>query len=191
MINKLNIFLNKKILVYGLGKSGIASYKFLKDKSDVYLYDDFKSNIQATYLKKKSINYSDISKIEFDKIVISPGIDLNKCKLTKFLKKNENKIYSDLDIFYAFYKNDSITITGTNGKSTTSQLLYEVLLNQKFNVKFVGNIGNPILSIKNVKKDTIFVIEASSYQLEYSKIFKSKYSVILNLLQTILKDIKL
>ena len=181
MINKLNIFLNKKILVYGLGKSGIASYKFLKDKSDVYLYDDFKSNIQATYLKKKSINYSDISKIEFDKIVISPGIDLNKCKLSKFLKKNKDKIYSDLDIFYAFYKNDSITITGTNGKSTTSQLLYEVLLNQKFNVKFVGNIGNPILSIKNVKKDTIFVIEASSYQLEYSKIFKSKYSVILNL----------
>ena len=181
MIDKLNIFLDKKILVYGLGKSGIASYKFLKGKSDVYLYDDFKSNIQAVYLKKKLINYSDISKIEFDKIVISPGIDLNKCKLSKFLKKNKNKIYSDLDIFYAFYKNDSITITGTNGKSTTSQLLYEVLLNQKFNVKFVGNIGNPILSIKNVKKDTIFVIEASSYQLEYSKIFKSKYSVILNL----------
>jgi UDP-N-acetylmuramoylalanine--D-glutamate ligase len=181
MIDKLNIFLNKKILVYGLGKSGIASYKFLKDKSDVYLYDDFKSNIQAVYLKKKLVNYSDISKIEFDKIIISPGINLNKCKLSKFLKKNKNKIYSDLDIFYAFYKNDSITITGTNGKSTTSQLLYEVLLNQKFNVKFVGNIGNPILSIKNVKKDTIFVIEASSYQLEYSKIFKSKYSVILNL----------
>ena len=181
MINKLNIFLNKKILVYGLGKSGIASYKFLKDKSDVYLYDDFRSNIQAVHLKKRSINYSDISKIEFDKIVISPGIDLNKCKLTKFLKKNKDKIYSDLDIFYAFYKNDSITITGTNGKSTTSQLLYEVLSNQKFNVKFVGNIGKPILSIKNVKKDTIFVIEASSYQLEYSKIFKSKYSVILNL----------
>ena len=68
MINKLNIFLNKKILVYGLGKSGIASYKFLKDKSDVYLYDDFRSNIQAVHLKKRSINYSDISKIEFDKI---------------------------------------------------------------------------------------------------------------------------
>ena len=58
MIDKLNIFLNKKILVYGLGKSGIASYKFLKGKSDVYLYDDFKSNIQAVYLKKKLINYS-------------------------------------------------------------------------------------------------------------------------------------
>ena len=148
MINKLNIFLNKKILVYGLGKSGIASYKFLKDKSDVYLYDDFKSNIQATYLKKKSINYSDISKIEFDKIVISPGIDINKCKLSKFLKKNKDKIYSDLDIFYAFYKNDSITITGTNGKSTTSQLLYEVLLNQKFNVKLLEILENQFYQLR-------------------------------------------
>ncbi|MDC0517894.1 UDP-N-acetylmuramoyl-L-alanine--D-glutamate ligase [Candidatus Pelagibacter sp.] len=181
MIDKLNIFLNKKILVYGLGKSGLASYKFLKDKSDVYLYDDFKFNIQTIYLKKKLINYPDILKIKFDKIVISPGIDVNKCRLSKFLKTNQNKIHSDLDVFYAFYKNDCITITGTNGKSTTSQLLYEVLLKQKFNVKLVGNIGNPILSIKNVKKKTIFVIEASSYQLEYSKIFQSKYSVILNL----------
>ena len=59
--------------------------------------------------------------------------------------------------------------------------MYEVLLNQKFDVKLVGNIGNPILSVKKVKKKTIFVIEASSYQLEYSKIFRSKYAVILNL----------
>ena len=59
--------------------------------------------------------------------------------------------------------------------------MYEVMLNQKFDVKLVGNIGNPILSVKNVKKKTIFVIEASSYQLEYSKIFKSKYAAILNL----------
>ena len=59
--------------------------------------------------------------------------------------------------------------------------MYKVLLDQKFNVKLVGNIGNPILSLKGVKKKTIFVIEASSYQLEYSKIFKTKYGVILNL----------
>ena len=54
-------------------------------------------------------------------------------------------------------------------------------LSQKFDVRLVGNIGNPILSAKNVKKKTIFVVEASSYQLEYSKIFRSKYSVILNI----------
>ena len=59
--------------------------------------------------------------------------------------------------------------------------MYEVLSNKKLDVKLVGNIGTPILSVKNVKKKTIFVVEASSYQLEYSQLFKSKYSAILNL----------
>ena len=72
-------------------------------------------------------------------------------------------------------------MTGTNGKSTTCKLLHEILLDQKFDARLVGNIGNPILSIRNVKKKTVFVVEASSYQLEYSKNFRSKYAVILNL----------
>ncbi|MBD1141415.1 UDP-N-acetylmuramoyl-L-alanine--D-glutamate ligase [Pelagibacterales bacterium SAG-MED39] len=175
MNNNQNIFFNKKILIYGLGKTGLSTFKFLKKRSDVYLFDDFRLN------KKKFIDYKKILVTKFDKIILSPGIDINKCKLTKFLKKNSNKISSDLDVFFAFFKNDCITITGTNGKSTTCQLLYEVLSKNKFDVRLAGNIGNPILSVKNVKKKTIFVIEASSYQLEYSKIFRSKYSVILNL----------
>ena len=86
-----------------------------------------------------------------------------------------------MDVFKSFYNNDCISITGTNGKSTTSQLLYEILKNQGYDVKLAGNIGYPILSIKNIKPKSIFVIEASSYQLEYSKIFNSKYSAILNI----------
>ena len=177
----MSIFLNKKILIYGLGKSGISTFKFLKNKSDIFLYDDYNLNIKDLDIKKKLINYKDILKLDFDQIILSPGIDINKCKLSNFLKKNRNKIYSDLDVFYSFYKNKCITITGTNGKSTTCQLLYEILSNQKFDIRLVGNIGNPILSVKNIKKKTIFVIEASSYQLDYSKIFRSKYAVILNL----------
>ena len=177
----MSIFLNKKILIYGLGKSGYSTFKFLKNKCNIYLYDDFHRKLKIKGIKKNLISYNDILKIKFDKIILSPGININKCKLSKFLKKNYNKIYSDLDIFYSFYKNNCITITGTNGKSTTCQLMYEVLCDQKFDVRLAGNIGNPILSVKNIKKKTIFVIEASSYQLEYSKIFKSKYAVILNL----------
>ena len=67
-----------------------------------------------------------------------------------------------------------------NGKSTTCQLLYKILLANNYDVRLVGNIGNPILSAK-IKPKTIFVVEASSYQLEYSRIFKSKYSAILNI----------
>ena len=176
-----NIFLNKKILIYGLGKSGLSTFKFLKNKSNIFLYDDYQSKFKNLELKKNFISRKDVLKLKFDQIILSPGIDINKCKLSKFLKRNYNKIYSDLDIFYSFYKNDCITITGTNGKSTTCQLMYEVLINQNFDTKLVGNIGNPILAEKNINKKTIFVIEASSYQLEYSKIFKSKYAVILNL----------
>ena len=151
-VTDLNIFINKKILIYGLGKSGLSTYNFLKKKSEIYIYDDNLFKFKNSSLKKKLIDYKNIYNYKFDQIILSPGIDINKCKLSKFLNKNKNKIYSDLDIFYAFNKNNCITITGTNGKSTTCQLMYEVLSNQKYDVKLVGNIGNPILSEKNIKK---------------------------------------
>ena len=176
-----NIFLKKKILVYGLGKSGLSTFEFLKNKCEIYAYDDFLVKTKSLDLKKKITKYNKISKIRFDQIILSPGIDINKCKLSNFLKKNKDKIFTDLDIFFSSHKNRCITITGTNGKSTTCKLLYEVLLQQKFDVRLVGNIGIPILSVKNIDKKTIFVIEASSYQLEYSKIFKSNYAAILNI----------
>ena len=52
MGTELNIFLNKKILIYGLGKSGLSAFKFLKNKSDILLYDDLQSNIKALNIKK-------------------------------------------------------------------------------------------------------------------------------------------
>ena len=176
-----NTFLKKKILVYGLGKSGLSTLKFLKNKSEVFAYDDFTNKLKSSSLKKKIIKFDKIFSLNFDQIILSPGIDINNCKLSSYLKKNEKKIFTDLDVFYSFNKNFCITITGTNGKSTTCQLLYEVLLNQRFDIRLAGNIGNPILSVKNVNQKTIFIIEASSYQLEYSKIFKSKFAAILNL----------
>ncbi len=139
------------------------------------MFDDCQKNF------KNLISYKNLKKAKFDFIIISPGIDINKCRLSNFLKKNSKKIYTDLDIFFSFFKNDCITVTGTNGKSTTCQLLYEILLHQKYHVKLVGNIGNPILSLHKINPKTIFIVEASSYQLEYSKIFKSKFAVILNI----------
>ena len=176
-----NIFLRKKILIYGLGKSGVSSYKFLNDKAEVYLFDD---NIKKKFnfkLNQSLKNFKEISKIKFDKIIISPGIDILNCRLSKILKKNSSKIYTDLDIFYSFYKNKSVTITGTNGKSTTAKILHKVLVDQKYDARLIGNIGNPVLSEKKITKKTVFVIEASSYQLDYSKVFTSKYAVILNI----------
>jgi UDP-N-acetylmuramoylalanine--D-glutamate ligase len=176
-----NIFTNKKILIYGLGKSGISSFNFLKKKNQVFLFDDNNKIDLISNYKKKLISFNQIKILKFDLIILSPGINYKKCKLRKFLKKNSKNIYTDLDVFNSFYNNLCITITGTNGKSTTCQLFYQVLKKQKYDVRLAGNIGYPILSIKNIKKNTIFVIEASSYQLEYSKLFKTKYAVILNI----------
>ncbi len=170
-----NIFLKKKILIYGLGKSGISSFRFLRNKADIYLFDDLKN------IHPKQISKLKLLKIKFDIIIISPGINIFNCKLSKFLKLNKKKIYTDLDVFFTFFKNKCITITGTNGKSTTAKILYEVLKDQKKDVRLIGNIGNPPLNEKKVSKNTIFVIEASSYQLDYSQLFSSKYSIILNI----------
>ena len=176
MFNLNDNLKNKKFLIYGYGKSGHASFNYLKKNNKILIYDDN---------KKPNKFYTSIKKIKitkFDYIVLSPGIDINQCKLKNYLKRNKNKIITDLDIFYLNnQKNLKISITGTNGKSTTAKLLFEILKDQKKDVILAGNIGIPILSRKKIRPSTIFVIETSSYQLEYSKYFKTDYAFILNI----------
>jgi len=180
-MQKETIFFKKNFLIYGFGKSGYASYKFLCKKNDCKIIDDNKKNIPSKY-SHKTINHKQLKKNNFDYIVISPGIDVNKCSLSRYLKKNSSKVITELDIFYLSYPNiKKITITGTNGKSTTSKLLYDVLKEHGKDVRLTGNIGSPTLLETNLNNNTLFIIEASSYQLEYSKFFKSEYSLILNL----------
>ena len=174
-------FKNKKILIYGFGISGKACFKHLNRNNNTFIYDD-NLKLATNKYKTKILNQKKISQHNFNYIVVSPGIDLKKCLLNKYLKKNKKKIISELDVFYLENKNNlKITITGTNGKSTTSKLLYEIIKNHKKDVRLVGNIGNPILLEKKVNPKTIFVIEASSYQIEYSKYFKTDIAVILNI----------
>ena len=172
-----NKFINKKILIYGYGKSGKASFNYLKKNNEVFIYDDFKK------LKNLPIlSLGNIKNLSFNYILLSPGINVRKCKLKNYLKIHNNKIVTDLDIFYSSYpKNLKITITGTNGKSTTALLLFKILIAHKKKVKLIGNIGKPMLSINSASKNTIFVIEASSYQIEYSQYFKTDYAIILNI----------
>ena len=72
----MNIFLNKKILIYGLGKSGLSTFKFLKNKNNIFLYDDYVSKIKSSYINKNLINYKNIFKIKFDYIILSPELIL-------------------------------------------------------------------------------------------------------------------
>ena len=170
-------FNNKKILIYGFGISGLSCYKFLKNNNICKIFDDNREKIPVKF-KKKLIKINKLLATSFDFIVLSPGIDIKNCKISNYLTKNRSKIITELDIFEISYpKIKKITITGTNGKSTTSKLLHDVLKYNKMDVRLTGNIGYPILKEKRIKNNTIFIIEASSYQLDYSRFFKSKYSV--------------
>ena len=171
----------KRFLIYGFGISGKSSFNYLKKKNcSIKIFDDnfkFKKNS-----KKYSISKNEIEKAKFDYIIISPGINSKKCSISTYLKKNHNKIINELDLFYQQYKlNKKITVTGTNGKSTTVKLIYDILKHSKKDVRFVGNIGKSLLNEKNISRKTIFVIEASSYQIDYSKIFKTDVAIILNI----------
>ncbi len=176
------IFFKRKVLIYGLGISGHSSLKFLKKKNHIKFFDDNYQDFKNRKLKKFFIPKSKIYKYGFDYIIISPGINLEKCDLKNFLRKNKNKIFTDLDIFYSNnFNNLIIAVTGTNGKSTTVKLLSDIIKSTKKDVRLVGNIGQSILSERKITKKTIFIVEASSYQIEYSKIFKAKYAILINI----------
>ena len=155
---RLANYQKKEIAIYGLGITGISVAKvFKKSDSRVYCWDD------NAKVRKKA------RKLKFH--------------ISKFWlnKKNIDNIITDLDIFFELNKKALIiSITGTNGKSTTCKLIEKILKTAKYKVKTIGNIGKPVLSESN-GKNKIFILEVSSYQLQYSKTFRSNHAAIVNI----------
>ena len=119
-------FVNKKILIYGLGLSGNSCLKYLHKNNNVKVFDD-NNSLKNKQNKKFFLVKKKILENKFDYIVLSPGIDINKCTLKSYLLRNLDNIITELDIFYLSYPNNiKITITGTNGKSTTCQMLHNI-----------------------------------------------------------------
>ena len=166
--------------IYGLGVTGKSVINHFKQIGfDNYtIWDDNKKLKKLYNLDKKNFSES----LNFvDYIVISPGINIERATLRKQLKKNKNKIITDLDLFYIMNPEvKTIVITGTNGKSTTSKIIEHVLKKNTIDVKLGGNIGTAVLNLK-LNKQSIVVIEASSFQLEYSKFIKPTYAIFLNI----------
>ena len=99
----------------------------------------------------------------------------------KFFQKHKNKIITDLDLFCSSIKDQKIImVTGTNGKSTMAKLIYDLFKNSKKKVYIGGNYGTPVLSLPYKEKSAIFVLELSSYQLDYSLRLPSSVSILLN-----------
>ena len=168
----------KRFVIYGLGKTGKSSFNYLKKKKikKIITWDDGRNH-------KNKIKRKDFitELINSDYIIVSPGIDIKKSLFKKYLIKSSHKIITDLDLFFLYnnpYK--SIIVTGTNGKSTTCSIIEYILRRSGLKTELVGNIGKPILD-KKFSKKTIYVIEASSYQLEYSKLIKPDFALLLNI----------
>ena len=162
-------------LVYGLGLSGRSVINFFKRNSikNFKVWDDNKRNIHKKYIPKNLIQTLN----QVDYVVLSPGISLLK---NKKLSKFKKKIITDIDLFYLHNNSfKSIVITGTNGKSTTCKLIAHLLQKNKFKCSLGGNIGTPILNLKNFKNSFI-IIEASSFQLSHSKFICPDYALFLN-----------
>ena len=162
-------------LVYGLGLSGTSVINFFKKKGikKFKVWDDNKKKAHIKYRSKNLIHTLN----QVDYIVLSPGISLLK---NKKLSKFKKKIITDIDLFYLYNnKSKSIVVTGTNGKSTTCKLLAHLLQKNKFKCSLGGNIGTPILNLKNFKNSFV-IIEASSFQLSHSKFICPDYALFLN-----------
>lgn len=162
----------RNILIYGLGKSGIAVQEFYKSKGvNPFIFDD----------NKKIDDLKDFDLKKLDLAVVSPGIDEENV-LYKNLEENKVKIISELELGYQNIKGQIIAITGTNGKTTTCSLIGHILRCKSENTFVAGNIGIPLISLyKKTNKKSKIVCEVSSFQLMKIEKFKPKISVILNL----------
>ena len=169
-------------LVYGLGSTGRSVIQYFK-KNKIFNYFVWDDNIKLRKSYKTKNSVSDLSRTfkEVDFIVLSPGISLKKTKYKKNLIKYKKKIITDIDLLYLSNKKfKSVVVTGSNGKSTTCKIITHLLKKNKFFTKFGGNIGTPVLTLKN-RKNIFFVIEASSFQLSHSKFIRPNYAILLNI----------
>ncbi|WAM35560.1 UDP-N-acetylmuramoyl-L-alanine--D-glutamate ligase [Caldicellulosiruptor acetigenus] len=182
----------KNVLVVGLGRSGLASARFLKKQGAFVIGFDEKAEDQ---FKKEDRNcaqelldeiyYCEIPDEAVDKVqlvVVSPGVPLSKRPLVLAHKKGI-EVIGEIELAYRFCKSKNIVaITGTNGKTTTTTLVGEILKKQYKDVVVCGNIGLPFIdTIETSSENTIFVLEVSSFQLETIKYFKPKVGCILNI----------
>lgn len=181
---------NKKVTVVGLGNSGLNAAILLDDiGARVFVTDS--NNTPATRnaaqaLKKRNIEIEigGHSK-EFFKgselIVLSPGVE-NTSPAVKFADTIKIPIIGEMELGYRFCKGRIIAVTGTNGKSTVTTLIGQMLRDGGKDAVTCGNIGNSLCGeIPHIKEDTWVVLEVSSFQLERIEKFKPRIALILNI----------
>jgi len=180
----------KKTLVLGAGKSGVASAKFLSEKGAIVALHDKKEisdwSDEARSLKDKyKVGLMD-GKIpswlldQIDLVVISPGVPSGVIP-AKYVDRKDGEVIGEVELAYRFMKGQIVGITGSNGKTTTTSLIGELLKNAGIETQVGGNIGTPLLSLAESTTDATWTVaELSSFQLETIKDFKPRVGICLN-----------
>ncbi len=186
---------DKKVLVAGCGKSGICATKLLIDKGEeVILFDENKKNnltIEGIYESLGEVAHSEklqvvIGQLQDDILtqvsvmVISPGIPTDLPFVLK-VKENNIPVWSEIELAYYYDKGTVVAITGTNGKTTTTSLVGEIMKAHNEQSFVVGNIGIPYTEqVVKTSETSVTVAEVSSFQLETIIDFKPHVAAILN-----------
>lgn len=172
---------NKKVLVYGLSMSGEWVSKLLvKQKAHVFLFDDDNFRLHARRMKNcfvlQELNEDIIA--DLDLIVVSPAIEKDNQYLL-LAEKHSKPVMSEVE-FASHYAKHLVAVTGTNGKTTTVELISSIL-SEKYKAVACGNNGYPLSRAVMEGKNRIMVTEVSSFMLEHSLTFSPHVATILNI----------
>src|SRR6202047_1887650 len=180
----------KRVLVVGLGRSGVASALFLKAKgarvtvSDTKPQDQLKDEIPVLLDQGITVETGGHGERTFhgqDLIVVSPGVPTDAAPLAQARALGENVI-GEIELAAQFFPGRIVAITGSNGKTTTTTLAGEIVAAGGFSTAVGGNIGTPAISlVEQAKPDTVVVLEVSSFQLETIQTFRARVAVVLNI----------
>lgn len=183
-------FQRKKILVIGTGISGIAAAKLLDQDAFVTLYDANANLTEQEVRAKLPENFrgeivigklAEEQKKSMDYAVLSPGVPVDSPDV-KELCAAGTIILGEVELAYQYSKGKVVAVTGTNGKTTTTALIGEIMKTYYNSVFVVGNIGIPYTEmVQKCQDDSVTVAEMSSFQLETIIDFRPETSVILNI----------
>jgi UDP-N-acetylmuramoylalanine--D-glutamate ligase len=180
----------KKVLVVGMARTGIATAKFLRAKGSLVTTTEVKpeEEMREAVQELKGLDLSTEwgghrteTFLKQDIIVVSPGVDLSLDPIQKAIRRGV-RVISEIELAYQFIHVPILAITGTNGKTTTTLLLGEMLKEGGRSVGVGGNVGEPlILFADGGDRWEVLVVEISSFQLEAIEDFRPRISVLLNI----------
>ena len=176
---------NKKILVLGFARSGYSTAKILKQLNYnviVNAYDDLSKDVHANELRDLGIPIIDGGHPlylldEIDLIIKNPGIKYQIDFLQKAIEKKID-IITEIELANTLFNVDMVAITGTNGKTTTTQMTYDILKQSNKDVYLAGNIGYPSIEVAYNHPNSLIITEVSSFQLEGTKYFRPSIAAI-------------